>query len=747
MKSSENTPKIWNGVEWPAAPATRGRNRAPLIAALQGLSWFAAVATFNLLSALAAESGAVVEQSEGRVRVTWPISLEESGSAVFSLDEQKPLIEALGIAAKGEAATVVATALNPVTLLTVGSRDSKNPQGWGAFFDNTPRRPYETFLVALGKRRAQVTNNGTRTTVNLAEVSAGGFRGDVQFTFYRNSPLIHAETVMTTQEDWRAIVYDAGLMSAAPSWESMAWNDTDGQFQNVKLDVQASAAPLAVAGRTIVASGKSGSLAIFPPPHQFFYPQDEAYNLKFVWHGRLVKHMAIGTFWYGFEANDGERVNGYGFGIRQSATGDRRFVPWFNAPPGTEQRLGAFYLLTRGDARQALEAVARYTHADRFKKLPGHLTFTSHYHVEHSRNFLDQQKKQQTNGVPRGLESPGFVKTFKARGVDIAHLAEFHYEAGSRIPEAERLHKLKVMHDELRRLSDRELLLLPGEEPNVQLGGHWISLFPKPVNWTLNRPPGKPFVEEIAGHGRVYHAGSPEDVLRLFQAERGLMWTAHPRIKSSFGFPDKYKETEFFRSDRFLGGAWKAMPADLSRPTLGWRVLDLLDDMSNWGAKKQVLGEVDTFRMDPDFETYGHMNINYLRLAQLPRYDEGWQPVLDALRGGEFFTTTGEVLIPEFTVGGKASGETLDLAAGVNPALDASLEWTFPLAFAEVISGDGQKVFRQRIDLADTECFGNRKLRFPLDLKGRTWVRFEVWDIASNGAFTQPVWIERARGN
>ena len=38
--------------------------------------------------------------------------------------------------------------------------------------------------------------------------------------------------------------------------------------------------------------------------------------------------------------------------------------------------------------------------------------------------------------------------------------------------------------------------------------------------------------------------------------------------------------------------------------------------------------------------------------------------------------------------------------------------------------------------------FGTRKLRLPLDLKGRTWVRLEVWDIAANGAFTQPVWLE-----
>jgi hypothetical protein len=688
-----------------------------------GLGFVVVTCSVHLL--LAAESGVTLEQSGMQLRVIWPMTAEEIGVAVFSLDEKKPLIESLGVATKGQPATVVMKALNPVTLLTVGSRDSKNPQGWGAFFDNTPRRPYETFLVAFGKRRVQTTNHGTRTTVSLAEASGGGFRGDVRFTFYRNSPLMHAETVMATQEDWRAIIYDAGLESPAPGWASMAWNDTSGKLQSVKHADQAAAEPLAVAGRTIVASGSAGSLAVFPAPHQFFYPQDEAYNLKFVWHGR----------------NYAERVTGYGFGIRQSDTGDKRFVPWFNAPPGTEQRLGVFYLLTRGDARQALEAVARYTHGDRYKKLPGHVTFTSHYHVEHSKNFLEKQKQQQTNGVPRGLETPGFVKTFKARGADIVHLAEFHYEDGSRIPETNRLHKLKVMHDECRRLSDSELLFLPGEEPNVHLGGHWLSLFPKPVNWTLNRPAGKPFVEEIEGHGKVYHVGSPADVLRLFEAERGLMWTAHPRIKSSFKFPDQYKDTEFFRSDRFLGGAWKAMPADLSRPTLGWRVLDLLDDMSNWGAKKHALGEVDTFRMEPDFETYAHMNINYLRLVRLPRYDDGWQPVLDALRGGEFFTTTGEVLIPEFTVGGKQSGQTLDLARAAAPMLEANLEWTFPLAFAQIISGDGQKVFRQRIDLADTESFGTRKLRQPLDLKGRTWVRFEVWDIAANGAFTQPVWL------
>jgi hypothetical protein len=141
------------------------------------------------------------------------------------------------------------------------------------------------------------------------------------------------------------------------------------------------------------------------------------------------------------------------------------------------------------------------------------------------------------------------------------------------------------------------------------------------------------------------------------------------------------------------------------------------------------------------------MNINYLRLAKLPRYDDGWQPVLDALRGGKFFTSTGEILIPNFTIGGKQSGQTLDLAQNSSPVLEAALDWTFPLAFAEIISGDGQKVFRQRIDLTDTESFGTRTLRLPVELKGRTWVRLEVWDNAANGAFTQPVWLAGEKAN
>jgi hypothetical protein len=252
--------------------------------------------------------------------------------------------------------------------------------------------------------------------------------------------------------------------------------------------------------------------------------------------------------------------------------------------------------------------------------------------------------------------------------------------------------------------------------------------------------------EVVAGNAnveaRVYHVGSRADMVELLRREGGLAWTAHPRIKASSWTPDIFRKEDFYLSDSWLGGAWKAMPGDLSRERLGERGLDLLDDMANWGQRKYLLGEVDVFKIDRTHELFGHMNINYLDLDRLPRFDEGWKPILDVVRAGRFFTTTGEVLIHRFRAGGKGSGETLQAKAGEPTDLEIELEWTFPLRFLEVISGDGKGVRRERTDLPETGPFGKRTWTLKSDLAGRKWVRLEVWDIATNGAFTQCVWVE-----
>jgi hypothetical protein len=200
----------------------------------------------------------------------------------------------------------------------------------------------------------------------------------------------------------------------------------------------------------------------------------------------------------------------------------------------------------------------------------------------------------------------------------------------------------------------------------------------------MSRQEDKSFVTEDPVYGKVYRVANETEMLDLLKKENGLAWTAHPRTKGSTGYPDKYKSSEFFKDEHFLGAAWKAMPADLSLPFLGKRVLDLMDDMNNWGDRKKVLAEADLFTIEPENEMYAHLNVNYLKLDKIPDYKNGWQPVVDALQKGQFFSSTGEVLIPEFTVNGKSSGEEITINKGngsfwLIPSLLVSRSSIYPL--------------------------------------------------------------------
>jgi hypothetical protein len=677
-----------------------------------------------------AESGVSLSQAEGQLRLTWPLDHRRAdsqhGVLVLNLQENRPLIAEMGYSKSlQQAATPLVRGLDPVTFLTVGSRDLK--EGWDIFFDNPPRRAHETFRAMLAGRSARTVSRGKGTTVIFDGLSAGPFRGDLRFTLYSGAPLVHVEAVLSTERDACAILYDTGLVSASPDWRGLAWLDVNDRWQRSPAADVAAAATVGVRSRTILAECAAGTLAVFPPPHQFLYPLDFADNFQLAWHGKGYREAALPA----------------GFGVRQPPEGDKRYVPWVNAPPRTQQRLGVFYLLSPQPPEQALEEVRAFTHGDRFVRLPGHRTFTSHFHVEHVLDLVQKQQGYTAENVPADLVEPAFVKSLKAHGADIVHLAEFHVRHTPELT-ANRLKLLAALHRECRRLSSDEFLLLPGEEPNVHLGGHWISFFPRPVYWELHPAADTPFERQVEGVGKVYAVHNAAEVLRLMEQEQGLMWTAHPRIKSSYGFPDRYRDQPFYQSDRYLGGAWKAMPADLSQPRLGRRVLDLFNDMNNWGQHKQVLGEVDVFKIYPTSELYGHMNINYLKLDKLPRFDDGWASVLEALRGGRYFVSTGEVLLPEFDVGGKVSGQTLKAPADAaeQVVVRAKVQWTFPPAFAEIVWGDGRTVHRKEIDLRGYQAFSQCEVQERVPLAGARWVRLEAWDVAANGAFTQPVWIE-----
>lgn len=690
------------------------------------------------LSGVRPGDGITVQRAGDELTVTWPLgeTRGEVGQIALGLNADGPLIKHFGIAdATGGVITPVLQGVDPVVFLTVGARvaPAGRPPGmseFNVFFDSPAKRPFQSHVSKLNLTHARVATRPGRATIVLGRLSAGPFDGSLEIQVFTGTRLIQMEAVLSTQEESRAYVYGAGLVGATNVCDRVSWIDTSDAFHRAAITNTTPDEPRMVRYRTIVAERNQGSVACFPPPHAFFYPRDFTDNQSTVWAGR--GHGGLDRS---------------GFGIRQTENGGGNFVPWFNAPPGTQQRLGVFYLITRGNAEAALAEVKRYTHGDRFPDLPGHVTFTSHWHMAVTMAAMKEIAEKPTRSTP------DFVKMFKDMNVRVVHLAEFHGDGHPQDPGPVRLAEMRAMFDECRRLSDASLTFLPGEEANVHLGikkpgqhpGHWLYLFPRPVYWTMTRGADQPFVENDPTLGRVFHVGNAREMVRLVEEEHGLAWTAHPRIKASSWAPDAYKDQDYFRSPLWLGGAWKAMPADLSRPRLGERVLNLLDDMANWGARKYAIGEVDVFKIDHTHELYGHMNVNYLNLDHAPRYEDDWTPVLDALRGGRFFVTTGEILLPRFDVAGKRSGETIAEVPKDRVPVTFSLEWTFPLAFAEVVSGDGSRVFRERIDLSDTSAFGAKTFTRDVELMGRTWARVEAWDVARNGVFSQPVWIGSAR--
>lgn len=90
-------------------------------------------------------------------------------------------------------------------------------------------------------------------------------------------------------------------------------------------------------------------------------------------------------------------------------------------------------------------------------------------------------------------------------GIDIVHLAEFHFGRTPSMSTDERLRHLEVLHAECRRLSDDQFLLLPGEGPthnnNLRSDNHQ----PAPQNLWF-KIPGLPVWDDLR-RGRLPWTG------------------------------------------------------------------------------------------------------------------------------------------------------------------------------------------------------------------------------------------------
>ena len=145
----------------------------------------------------------------------------------------------------------------------------------------------------------------------------------------------------------------------------------------------------------------------------------------------------------------------------------------------------------------------------------------------------------------RALDTtPPWIPLFRALGINIAHIFDFHGDGHPNDPGPLRLPELENYFAACARHSDNDFLVLPGEEANAHLGGHYNILFPKPVYWTHVRTKDQPLIDKHPNYGTVYHAGSAAEVFAMMQKENALVWQTHPRTKGSTGYPDKIKDAD-----------------------------------------------------------------------------------------------------------------------------------------------------------------------------------------------------------
>ena len=263
--------------------------------------------------------------------------------------------------------------------------------------------------------------------------------------------------------------------------------------------------------------------------------------------------------------------------------------------------------------------------------------------------------------------------------------------------------------------------------------------FPKLVNWFFKKGAEGPLVRQHPKYGTVYHLSGADDLMEMARRENMLINMPHPRTKGSTGFPDSVRHLPYFSDAHYQGVGFRwGMGLDRSEQRLcEIRCLPLLDEMSNWFVDtatplKYLLSISEVRHQQPGDDIYASSPVSYVKMDRLPP-PEDVSPLISTLMRGDYFVTSGEVLIPDYSVKGAGSARTIE----------ADVEWTFPLSFVEVVWGDGKTTDRQIVSAAELPSSGSHHFSIPFDAAGKKWVRFAAWDVAGNGALVQPVRLVR----
>ncbi|HTC82863.1 MAG TPA: hypothetical protein VK683_00855, partial [Rhizomicrobium sp.] len=243
-----------------------------------------------------------------------------------------------------------------------------------------PRKPEEIQRAEANYavKSCQVKTDGARLEIDFPGVHLGLFDGTLQYTIFRGTNLIRQQIMASTQAAWVAYKYDAGLKGLAIEPAShVRWRDIANTWQDYAFggQVDSGKASLAAANRVVIAEQTNGSIAIFPPPHKFFWAREVATNMGYNWYRK-------------------DSDTSYSVGIRQNEHEDLNEGQgnWalYSARPGTQQLMPVFLYPSLTSSKETAERVLAFTHGDHYKKLPGYQVMQHHYHMYLGQRLLEE---------------------------------------------------------------------------------------------------------------------------------------------------------------------------------------------------------------------------------------------------------------------------------------------------------------------------------------------------------------------
>ena len=330
-----------------------------------------------------------------------------------------------------------------------------------------------------------------------------------------------------------------------------------------------------------------------------------------------------------------------------------------------------------------------FTHGDRFKPLPGYQVMNHHYHMDLGRrlgeagsldadipdlvalkslgiNIVSQvdsvglQSRRRTRHRPKRPRRGARSRPRRRAGSGV--------RAGARRrPRPRATNCDPVQFDRGRPAPFRQdFLVLPNQEHyGSPVGGHTDLLFSHPVY--LDAGPCRQPAARRRQHpkyGKVYHIGSADDLMEMAEARR----RAHLHAASAHEGIDRLSRRDqgtcrssTTRTTRASAsaGAWASIC-----PSSGfceYRCQPLFDDMSNWLADTADPARSTSCRSrEVRYQAAGRRHLRQLagqlREARRAAAADDVTPLIRTLMRGDYFVTSGEVLIPDYRCRGAAPG-------------------------------------------------------------------------------------------